>query len=91
MGRLKDVRRVVTGHDENGRSIFKDDQAFETCMNDEDTRDLVFHDLQNGTDAGGRGTPFVVVLNNETGDPFPFSGALPIEHIRSVVEQALSN
>ena len=32
MGRLKDVRRVVTGHDENGRSIFKDDQAFETRL-----------------------------------------------------------
>ena len=32
MGKLKDVRRVVTGHDENGKAIFKDDQKFETKL-----------------------------------------------------------
>ncbi len=32
MGRLKDIRRVVTGHDDNGKAIFKDDQTFETTL-----------------------------------------------------------
>lgn len=32
MGRLKDVRRVVTGHDADGKAIFKDDQRFETKL-----------------------------------------------------------
>jgi len=30
MGKLKAVRRIVTGHDKQGRAIFKDDQSFET-------------------------------------------------------------
>ena len=30
MGRLKPVRRVVTGHNEAGRAIFKDDNLFDT-------------------------------------------------------------
>lgn len=32
MGMLKPVRRVVTGHNEKGRSIFKDDRAFDTKL-----------------------------------------------------------
>lgn len=30
MGRLNDVRRVVTGHNQTGKSVFKDDQQFAT-------------------------------------------------------------
>jgi quercetin dioxygenase-like cupin family protein len=32
MGRLNDVRRVVTGHNKDGKAIFKDDQKFETKL-----------------------------------------------------------
>ena len=36
------------------------------------------------------GTPFSIVIS-ESGDVFPFSGALPYENVRSIIEQALAS
>lgn len=63
---------------------------FTACADGENAEAAVAEDLQDATRSGGRGTPYVVVLN-EAGDPFPFFGALPIEQIRRIVEQALNS
>jgi len=65
-----------------------DENAFTVCMNSGKHETRVSSDLQNAIDSGGRGTPFSVVLD-KNGNPFPFSGALPYEQVRSIVENAL--
>lgn len=61
---------------------------FEACLGSGKYEIKVANDAQNAVQSGGRGTPFTVVIN-ENGDVFPFSGALPYENVRSIVEAAL--
>ena len=67
-----------------------DSGAFASCVNDKGVVANIQTDLDEATSAGGRGTPYVVVvsLNNQL---IPFSGALPYEQVMSVVEQARTN
>lgn len=64
--------------------------AFAECLNSEKYKDIVQADLQNAIDSGGRGTPFTIVIN-EKGEVFPFSGALPYEQVKAIIENALSS
>jgi len=64
--------------------------AFRLCQNDSSVRDAIQVNYQNALDSGGRGTPFIIVTN-KNGDTFPFSGALPYAHIKSIIEQALAS
>jgi protein-disulfide isomerase len=61
---------------------------FEKCVNDTSHQDLVRADLQDAVDSGGTGTPFIVIVNGN-GDVLPFSGALPYENFKSLVEEAI--
>lgn len=45
-------------------------------------------DLENVAKSGGRGTPYSIVINDR-GDVFPFSGALPYEQVRQIIESII--
>ena len=63
---------------------------FTECYESRKYNDIVQSDFQDAVSSGGRGTPFAVVLN-ASGQPFPFSGALPYEQIRSIIEAAIAS
>lgn len=67
-----------------------DRAAFQQCVDDERHDAAVQTDFQDAIDSGGRGTPFVVVIN-ERGETFPFSGALPYAQIKQIVESAIAS
>lgn len=64
--------------------------TFRSCIGNNEIAESVEKDYQNAIDSGGRGTPFVVVIN-EKGETFPFSGALPYQQVRSIIESALES
>jgi protein-disulfide isomerase len=66
------------------------EKDFTACMSSKESADKVMEDLIDATKSGGQGTPYVIVLDKK-GRPFPFSGALPYEQIKMVVEQALAS
>lgn len=61
---------------------------FSTCLSSNKFEKRVDDDTQNAVDSGGRGTPYIIVVN-EDGQVFPFSGALPYENIKTIVEAAI--
>ncbi|MFC1732256.1 DsbA family protein [candidate division KSB1 bacterium] len=63
-------------------------EEFRECQNDEAVTKRVEDDYQNAIDSGAQGTPYIIVMNKR-GEKFPFSGALPYEQIRSIIESAL--
>ncbi|MBL7045662.1 MAG: thioredoxin domain-containing protein [Parcubacteria group bacterium] len=65
-------------------------EAFAICLESDDIAKEVEEDIADALSSGGTGTPFVVVVNDR-GETFPFSGALPYEQIKSIVEAALSS
>ena len=67
-----------------------DSGAFTGCVNDKGVVADIQTDLDEATSAGGRGTPYVVVIT-PTGKLMPFSGALPYEQVSTVIEQARNN
>lgn len=58
---------------------------FAECLSDEKVADDVQDDLDEVIAVGGRGTPFVVVISPE-GKLTSFSGALPYERIKALVD-----
>ncbi len=63
---------------------------FDECLDDNNHAERIAADRQNAIDAGGRGTPFVVVVNG-SGQVFPFSGALPYENIMQIINAAITS
>ena len=64
--------------------------ALTSCMAQADVAARVQQDLDEAVAAGGRGTPFSIIVSAE-GQFFPFSGALPYEQVKPLVDQALVN
>ncbi len=64
--------------------------AFKACLSDKSIAALVTEDGDEAVQAGGRGTPFAVVIT-ASGRLVPFSGALPYEQVQGLVDQALTN
>jgi len=64
--------------------------ALKKCMGESRIREIVQDQTQNAIDSGGRGTPYVIVVNKK-GETFPFSGALPYEQIRTIIQSAIRN
>ena len=71
---------------ENGISESK----FISCLDSEKYSEHVQADRENAIASGGGGTPFNIVIN-EKGEVFPFSGALPYEQIKQIIEAALQS
>ena len=65
-----------------------DAAAYRACISKDDVRREVLTDGSEAQRAGGRGTPFSVIVT-ENGDAIPFSGALPYETIRGLIDQLL--
>lgn len=65
-------------------------EEFGECLDSRRYNSIVQEDLQDALRSGGRGTPFAVVING-AGETFPFSGALPYEQLRSIIEAAIAS
>jgi protein-disulfide isomerase len=61
---------------------------FERCLASGGATEKVARDSENAIASGGQGTPFNIIVT-DTDQVFPFAGALPIEQVESLVEQAL--
>lgn len=67
-----------------------DEATFNSCLNDASVVQRVQQDFDEAVAAGGRGTPFSVIVS-ASGEFFPFSGALPYEQLAPIVEEAKAN
>lgn len=67
-----------------------DNSSFKACLADKSIATLVSEDGDEAVQAGGRGTPFAVIVT-ASGKLMPFSGALPYEQLVGLVDQALIN
>lgn len=67
-----------------------DEASFTICLADGNVASEVAEDFNEAINAGGRGTPFSVIVS-ANGGFFPFSGALPYEQLKPLVDQALAN
>lgn len=67
-----------------------DVQAFRTCMDSGRHRAAVDADLEGGLEAGIRGTPGIILLDNRTGEVEVIGGAVPLEELRRQVDRLLA-
>lgn len=58
---------------------------FDSCLDDGKSAKEVGDDLTKATAAGGRGTPYFVVVNNNNGKTAPVSGAVPFAQIEAAI------
>lgn len=77
-------------YQEFARTLGIDVSAFNTCTKDKAIANEVQIDLDEVIKLGGRGTPFVAIVT-ASGELATFSGALPYEQIKSLINQARDN
>jgi protein-disulfide isomerase len=77
------------GHASVVESLGLSAETFTTCMQSDRMVERVTQDFENAADAGGRGTPYSVILVRG-GAPIPVTGALPYDAMKQVIEEALS-
>jgi len=77
-------------YEETAKKLGVDEEGYSQCIKSKEVSAEVTSDLNEAVGSGGRGTPFAVMVT-ASGELFPFSGALPYEQIRSLVDQGLSN
>lgn len=70
---------------ELAKDVSLDVAAFERCVADGVMASRVQEDLEDAERAGGRGTPYTVILGPK-GETIPFSGAQPYESLARIVE-----
>ncbi|MFQ5540843.1 MAG: DsbA family protein [Candidatus Paceibacteria bacterium] len=88
---FENQRRLGTAlYAEGGARFGISEGDLTSCMNERGIRSRVTGDFNEAIAAGGRGTPFSVIIS-ASGQFFPFSGALPYEQVTSLIEQALVN
>jgi len=73
---------------EIAEDIGLDRKAFVECLASGRHSDKVEADLQDALNSGGRGTPFNIIVT-ASGGVFPFSGAIPLEQVKNLIDQAL--
>ena len=61
---------------------------FESCLNSKRHAEDVQNDLVDAQKAGGRGTPYSVIVT-KSGKTAPLSGALPFEAVKELIDQVL--
>jgi len=59
---------------------------FNSCLDGGDSESEVNKELAQATAAGGRGTPFFVIVNTETGDSTSISGAYPWSQFEAAIQ-----
>jgi protein-disulfide isomerase len=60
--------------------------TFDKCLENNEARSKVSQDLTEASSAGGRGTPYFVVVNNENKNTQAVSGAVPFAQIESAIQ-----
>jgi len=65
-------------------------QQFQSCLDSGKYADRVAADVADATAAGGRGTPYSVVIA-PSGEKFPISGAQPYASVKQIVDKALGS
>lgn len=63
---------------------------FAQCLSSGKFAAHVEADVQDAATAGGRGTPYSVVVS-QSGKTFPINGALPFAQVKLIIDQALQN
>ncbi len=66
-----------------------DTLEFNSCLDDGEASSEVNKELAQATAAGGRGTPYFVIVNNNNGDAIPVSGAVPFAQIEAAINAVL--
>lgn len=72
------------------KEVGLDVPRFEKCFKDGTYREKVQKSYEDAARAGGQGTPYTVVIT-EDGETFPISGALPLESLKSSIDQFLAS
>ena len=66
-----------------------DRTRFESCLESGKYASHIADDLEDATNSGGRGTPYSVVIGPD-GETYPLSGALPLERVKLLIDQAIN-
>jgi len=72
------------------RDLGLDMDAFDACVASDKFDARIKRDLANVLDLGGEGTPYTVLLTKD-GQSLSFSGALPIDRVRLLVDKAVNS
>jgi len=69
----------------HAETVGLDLDAFSECLDSNEFEASVKTDLDQGTSAGARGTPYFVVVNHKSGDTQVISGAVPWSNFESAI------
>lgn len=58
---------------------------FNSCLDGDEAKDEVDKELQQGVAAGGKGTPYFVIVNNDNGKTVAVSGAVPYAQLEAAI------
>lgn len=59
---------------------------FNKCLDGNEAKGKVSSDLQEAASAGGRGTPYFVIINNKEGKTQTVSGAVPYSNLEAAID-----
>lgn len=62
-------------------------EEFTSCLSSAEANNKVSADLTAATNAGGRGTPYFIVVNNDNGKTTAVSGAVPYANLEAAINQ----
>lgn len=66
-----------------------DTSKFNSCLDGGEASSEVNKELAQATAAGGRGTPYFIIVNNKNGDAVPVSGAVPFSQLEAAINTVL--
>lgn len=74
-----------------GKSLFakKASAKFQACLASDRHNAKIEADTKDALDAGGTGTPYVLVINSDK-EVFPFYGAQPYAEVKATIDEALA-
>jgi len=75
---------------EIAEEIGLDRNSFGECLESGRTQKIVQKHYEDAIKSGGQGTPYSVIITKQ-GGVFPFSGALPFESVKNLIDQAIRN
>lgn len=88
---FEDQSRLGTEfYDEVASGLGIDAEDFNECTQSPEAEQKVAEDFEEAIGSGGQGTPFSVIIAAD-GSLRPFSGALPYEQVRDLVQQAIDS
>jgi len=66
-----------------------DTKEFNSCLDDDEAKSEVTKELSQATSAGGRGTPYFVIINNDNGETQSISGAVPYAQLEAAINAVM--